>query len=768
MAVILDVGTIPQTFSAGNWPKTHLNTGLWQFVWTPTNANTHASWGGDYYALIAADDLGGLWIVADALHFYDQSQALRLELPLTWSAGAAITITIDMAAGEVSIAGASTGNGTFPWDSAPTSDFWAGDTLGVGVYGGGGFNLPASTISDFDDLDAGGVDGDLAATLAAVTSSSTGAVAIAAALAATLAAVTSSSAGAVLAAGAATPTLGAVTPAAAGAVAIEAVSSATLGDVLLAATAGADGAEGELAATLGAIGSASTGTVGVAGSSGPTLGAVASVAAGAVSLAAAAAPTLGAVTSSAAGAVAIAAAATPALGAITCSATVNDAFGLGAYDAERVLYGTAAGTVNVTLQTSDGSTFVAVSAGNLDDLAADPLTDDEANAWGYLSTDEYNDWPGYGAVLAVTTTGNGDPTGHVFSQQFGQTLGFDECTVAAVEVQSAAYVADWSATQVNNGSPLTAAPVTTTARATLIAFWLGDAPTGATSTVGVNNGFTVIHTETLADHPDGYVPIAIAFREVDEPGTYDVTWTETPDQGAILYLVAVQAVEGRVGEAGALLGALALAAEADVTSGGELASTLGAVTSSSGGAVAIAAAGASTLGAVTSSAAATVSVSAAAEPTLGAVTSSAGAAALITAASTPMLGALTLAAEGETTDVALTLDVTLAPVTGAATGAVAITAASSPTLAAITSSAAAGVRIAGEASPTLPAITLASLGDTADVHGDAAATLGAITCVAAGTVAAPVYASPRNATAALATPTTAVALATPTVTARWE
>jgi hypothetical protein len=80
--------------------------------------------------------------------------------------------------------------------------------------------------------------------------------------------------------------------------------------------------------------------------------------------------------------------------------------------------------------------------------------------------------------------------------------------------------------------------VTTTGPATLVAIWCGDS--GAPSvTATPNNGFTVTDSQLLSGCD---VEVAVATKDVAVAGTYNVTWTATPTQGAHLYLVAVQSV----------------------------------------------------------------------------------------------------------------------------------------------------------------------------------------------------------------------------------
>jgi len=52
-----------------------------------------------------------------------------------------------------------------------------------------------------------------------------------------------------------------------------------------------------------------------------------------------------------------------------------------------------------------------------------------------------------------------------------------------------------------------------------------------------DNGFVVVDSVLAAG---ALVQCAVAVREVADAGTYDVTWTATPTQGAQLWIVAVQ------------------------------------------------------------------------------------------------------------------------------------------------------------------------------------------------------------------------------------
>jgi hypothetical protein len=86
---------------------------------------------------------------------------------------------------------------------------------------------------------------------------------------------------------------------------------------------------------------------------------------------------------------------------------------------------------------------------------------------------------------------------------------------------------------------LTSDSVTTTGPATLLAVWLGDAYVYRMTAVP-DNGFEVID-RFLELPPSSGVQCAVAVRQVDRAGTYRVTWSGAPAQGAILWLFAFQA-----------------------------------------------------------------------------------------------------------------------------------------------------------------------------------------------------------------------------------
>jgi hypothetical protein len=180
-----------------------------------------------------------------------------------------------------------------------------------------------------------------------------------------------------------------------------------------------------------------------------------------------------------------------------------------------------------------GSTFV-VSIGRGDFGAVAAPTDNKQNgAYPILgSAHTYSKWPSSGTATYAITDAKGG-AGHVIT---ATTPPNDEVTLAAVEVKNGktVHAANWVERLAGTAQTVS---VTTTGPATLVAFWWGDAGVDGDKTAVPNNGFQVVDSILLAG---ALVQCAAATKVVNKAGTYDVTWTATPTQGAQLYLVAVQ------------------------------------------------------------------------------------------------------------------------------------------------------------------------------------------------------------------------------------
>lgn len=210
--------------------------------------------------------------------------------------------------------------------------------------------------------------------------------------------------------------------------------------------------------------------------------------------------------------------------------------------------GTGSNPAQITRDTqASGSTFIVASGGNTTDVNRGP-TDNKSNVYTLIGGNDYADWPGSGVYVWAhkNATGGAATTWSQFV-----TTGSENGTFA-IEVPNAGVNPTIISSEMqhdNSGvySPwltgnvtLTSSSVTTTGPATLVAFWWGAGPTSWGDVVAsVNNGFTIIDGYGI-DNPNGELQAEMAYKTVAGAGTYDVTWTYKPVQGAILWLVAVQ------------------------------------------------------------------------------------------------------------------------------------------------------------------------------------------------------------------------------------
>lgn len=203
-----------------------------------------------------------------------------------------------------------------------------------------------------------------------------------------------------------------------------------------------------------------------------------------------------------------------------------------------------------------GSALLALVGGFASNAAAP--TDNYANAWKQVGSaviyHGYEDRFNAEAYVAFNAKGGGDHTLSVIKQ--GTAVG--EITIPFIEIRNAGVLQDvaqnypvpglisryadklartWQAS--GSGTGLTSASVTTTGPATLVAVWWGDGFVYRMTAVP-NNGFKVIDSY-LELPPNSAVQCAVASKQVAAAGTYNVTWTGTPAQGAILWLFAFQA-----------------------------------------------------------------------------------------------------------------------------------------------------------------------------------------------------------------------------------
>jgi hypothetical protein len=185
-----------------------------------------------------------------------------------------------------------------------------------------------------------------------------------------------------------------------------------------------------------------------------------------------------------------------------------------------------------------GSTII-VSVGRGDNTKFVPPTDSLGNG-PYRQLGEmhpYNSpYTGAGTAVYAVTPASGAADFRVITATRSDAA-MDEITLAAVEVVGRTQIvaSEWN---VLDQAPLTSRGVTTTGPATLVAFWWGSGFPHVPQSATPDNGFVLI--DSNAFETDSFVQCAVAVKNVAAAGTYDITWTATPAQGAQLWLVAVQ------------------------------------------------------------------------------------------------------------------------------------------------------------------------------------------------------------------------------------
>ncbi len=157
MAVVLNITTVPQTFTAGTFDvaATTINQHKWKITVAPNVAAIVFTDG--HFRAVLGQPNGGLWFQGTSLELYTTpDDNLAFSLPLTWIADQPITITVDASLGvlQVSISGATTGNGTF---SLAESGPYINSTidLEIGKQGSNSNSDFPGTISSIEDFVTG-------------------------------------------------------------------------------------------------------------------------------------------------------------------------------------------------------------------------------------------------------------------------------------------------------------------------------------------------------------------------------------------------------------------------------------------------------------------------------------------------------------------------------------------------------------------------------------------------------------------------------------
>jgi hypothetical protein len=212
---------------------------------------------------------------------------------------------------------------------------------------------------------------------------------------------------------------------------------------------------------------------------------------------------------------------------------------LGVHTLHGVLDGDGAGTETTSPITTQGSgsSFVWYEGGYTSNSAKP--TDNKSNSTTVTGTPRaYNGFGGaFNFKYWVVENGSGG-SGHTLSCVLnGQPAG--EVVLGLIEIKGATALTDSTEDYPSSGSALTSTPVTVAGPATLIAIWTGDNP-GTTNSATPGNGFSTIDDYTVWPPGETSVQTVVASREVTGAGSYGLTWTATPTQGAILTLLAFE------------------------------------------------------------------------------------------------------------------------------------------------------------------------------------------------------------------------------------
>jgi len=189
-----------------------------------------------------------------------------------------------------------------------------------------------------------------------------------------------------------------------------------------------------------------------------------------------------------------------------------------------------------------GSSLIVFNAGYASNTLAP--TDTYANLWSPLgSAVVYDGYDGAFDVKAYVALGGRGGNGHTVSiVKNGQTAG--EITMPFIEVRNAGVLQAVAQNYPSANATITSGTVTTTGPATLIAVWWGDAFV-LDMTAVPDQGFTRIDC-LLHLPPNSAVQSAVAYRQVSAAGNYNVTWSQSPAQGAPLWLFAFQSGDSDV------------------------------------------------------------------------------------------------------------------------------------------------------------------------------------------------------------------------------
>jgi hypothetical protein len=178
--------------------------------------------------------------------------------------------------------------------------------------------------------------------------------------------------------------------------------------------------------------------------------------------------------------------------------------------------------------------LVSIGKGRISEITAP--SDNKGNSSGQLGALQsyYPQSPASGSGIFAFSQPTGG-IGHIITTT--NETARDEVTMSVVEIINGGKVQDFQWNKVEKEDPLTSRNVTTTGPATPIAIWWGDGNESVAHKAVPSNGFQLIDSVLSMG---ALVQAAVATKDVATAGTYNATWDSADQEGAQLWLVAVQ------------------------------------------------------------------------------------------------------------------------------------------------------------------------------------------------------------------------------------
>lgn len=212
---------------------------------------------------------------------------------------------------------------------------------------------------------------------------------------------------------------------------------------------------------------------------------------------------------------------------------------LGVHGKEVQLDAVGTSPASVTLATNTGSAIIFLIGGAHADNSAP--SDSLGNTYTQRGTDQgYAGglWPGFGLEIWADDSITGSA-----SHQISVTKSHTDWEITLVMIEviggSSIQVTQGNAAGAGAGVPYSSPSITTSGPARIFAFVSGDGDAATSDqTITPSAGWDWVEYDFQAE--TAYVPIACATRAYESAGTYSLNWTPAVNQGAAMFMVAVQ------------------------------------------------------------------------------------------------------------------------------------------------------------------------------------------------------------------------------------